>query len=84
MSLPSISPAFDDGMGTKSIDGINATFLRVIADHAAGYPMDDSVQWTHLTRAEIAELLQQNEGITVKVTVVDQLLGKHQCRRRQV
>ena len=66
-----------------TIEGLDEAFLRVIADHTAGSPMDDSVKWTHLTRAEIAQLLRHQEAITVSVTVIDQLLAKHHYRRRQ-
>jgi hypothetical protein len=66
-----------------TIDGLDEAFLRVIADHTAGSPMDDAVKWTHLTRGEIAQLLQHQEAITVSVTVIDQLLAKHHYRRRQ-
>ena len=38
--------------------------------------MDESVRWTHLKPHEIARLLG-DEGIEVSVTVVDQLLKKH-------
>lgn len=66
-----------------TIEGLDEAFLRVIADHTAGSPMDDTMKWTHLTRAKIAQLLQRQEGITVSVTVIDQLLAKHHYRRRQ-
>lgn len=66
-----------------SIEGLDDAFLRVITDHTAGSPMDDAVKWTHLTRGEIAQLLQRQEGITVSVTVIDHLLAKHHYRRRQ-
>ncbi len=66
-----------------TIEDLDGAFLRVIADHTAGSPMDDSVKWTHLTRAEIAQRLQHQENITVSVTVIDQLLAKHHYRRRQ-
>ncbi|MEM6437527.1 MAG: hypothetical protein AAF773_27275 [Cyanobacteria bacterium P01_D01_bin.115] len=66
-----------------TIEGLDEAFLRVIADHTAGSPMDNSVKWTHLTRTEIAQLLQHQEHITVSVTVIDQLLAKHHYRRRQ-
>lgn len=75
------------GAGRKSafetIPGLDEAFLRVIARHTAGSPMDASVKWTHLTRAQIAERLAEEEAITISVTVVDQLLKKHQFRRRQ-
>lgn len=66
-----------------TIENLDEAFLRVIADHTAGSPMDDSVKWTHLTRAELAALLHQQEHISVSVTVIDQLLVKHHYRRRQ-
>jgi hypothetical protein len=44
--------------------------------------MDETVKWTNLKRHEIARSLK-NEGIEVSVTVVDQLLEKHNFRKRQ-
>jgi hypothetical protein len=38
--------------------------------------MDETIKWTHLKPDEIARLLG-HEGIEVSVTVVDQLLKKH-------
>lgn len=75
------------GGGRKSafetIAGLDAAFLRVIEQHTAGSPMSEAVKWTNLTRRQISELLQQHEGIRVSVTVVDQLLKKHQFRKRK-
>lgn len=65
-----------------SIEGINAAFLKVIETHTAGSPMDAQVKWTHLTRREISHLLK-DEGIEVSVNVVDQLLKKHNYRKRK-
>jgi hypothetical protein len=48
----------------------------VLEQHTAGSPMDETVKWTHLKGHEIARLLG-HEGIEVSVTVVDQLLKKH-------
>lgn len=76
-----------EGGGRKSafetIDGLDAAFLRVIEQHTAGSPMNETVKWTNLTRGQIAELLSQHEGINVSVTVVDQLLKKHSFRKRK-
>ena len=44
--------------------------------HTAGSRIDETVKWTHLKGHEIARLLG-DEGIEVSVTVVDQLLKKH-------
>ncbi|MBE9178146.1 hypothetical protein IQ268_06035 [Oculatella sp. LEGE 06141] len=65
----------------ETIEGLDAAFLRVIAQHTAGLPMDETVKWTNLTRQEIAEL-PKSQGIAVSVTVVDQLLEKHHYRKR--
>jgi hypothetical protein len=74
------------GGGRKSalamIEGIDEAFLRVLSKHTAGSPMDETVKWTNLTRKEISELLKE-EGIDVSVTVVDQLLDKHNYRQRK-
>jgi len=54
----------------------------VLERHTAGSPMDERVKWTNLKRQEIAALLKE-EGIEVSVTVVDQLLEKHNFRKRK-
>lgn len=61
---------------------IDEVFQRVLEEHTAGLPMNETVKWTNLTREEIAACLQ-TEGFSVSVTVVDQLLDKHNYRRRQ-
>lgn len=66
----------------KSMAGLDAAFLRVLAQHTAGSPMDETVKWTNLTRQEIAELLT-TEGFQVSVTVVEQLLERHDYRKRK-
>jgi hypothetical protein len=74
------------GGGRKSafetIADLDAAFLRVVAQHTAGSPMDETVKWTNLKRHELAALLGK-EGIAVSVTVVDQLLEKHNFRKRK-
>jgi hypothetical protein len=74
------------GGGRKAIIAttpeIDAAFQRVLEEHTAGSPMDETIKWTNLTREEIATCLQA-EGFSVSVTVVDQLLEKHNYRRRQ-
>lgn len=74
------------GGGRKSafetIAGLDEAFVRVLQRHTAGSPMDESVKWTNLKRHEIVSLLQE-EGINVSVTVVDQLLEKHNFRKRK-
>ena len=75
------------GGGRKSsfevIANLDETFLRVIGPYTAGSPMDEHIKWTNLNRPEIAKLLSE-AGVRVSVTVVDQLLAKHNYRRRQL
>lgn len=74
------------GGGRKSafetIAGLDEAFLRVLEQHTAGSPLDETLKWTNLKRHEIAALLAE-EGIDVSVTVVDQLLAKHNFRKRK-
>ncbi|XHX78778.1 MAG: hypothetical protein RBJ76_02275 [Stenomitos frigidus ULC029] len=65
-----------------TIAGLDAAFLSAIAKHTAGSPMDETIKWTHLTRHELASLLRA-EGMSVSVTVIDQLLEKHNDRKRK-
>ena len=51
-------------------------FGSVGAAHRAASRMDETIRWTHIKGDEIARLLG-HEGIEVSVTVVDQLLKKH-------
>ncbi len=44
--------------------------------------MDSRVKWSNFSRNAIAEALKE-KGFPVSVTVVDQLLKKHDFRRRQ-
>lgn len=61
---------------------LEAAFLHVLENHTAGSPMDEAIKWTNLSREEIVEYLRK-DGFTVSVSVVDQLLAKHNFRRRQ-
>ncbi|PZO09361.1 MAG: ISAzo13 family transposase, partial [Leptolyngbya foveolarum] len=74
------------GGGRKSafekLPELDKTFLKVLSEHTAGSPMDEKVKWTNLNRPEIAALLKA-AGLTVSVTVVDQLLKKHHYHRRR-
>lgn len=66
----------------ETIAGLDEAFLSVLAQHTAGSPMDETIKWTNLTRQEIAGLLNAG-GLSVSVTVVDQLLRKHHYRKRK-
>ena len=62
---------------------IDEWFLKVLQDHTAGDPMDDGIRWTNLSRQKIADLLAEQYGVRVSVTVIKQLLKKHNYRLRQ-
>jgi hypothetical protein len=74
------------GGGRKStvteMEGLSEAFLVVIKDHTAGSPMDETIKWTNLSQTAIAEQLKE-KGFAVSVTVVAQLLKKHDFRPRQ-
>ena len=48
----------------------------MLEGHTGGSRMDETVRWTHIKGDEIGRLLG-HKGIEVSVTVVDQLLKKH-------
>jgi len=62
--------------------GIDEAFLEVMESHTAGSPMDEQIKWSNLSRQAIADKLAE-KGFKVSVTVIDQLLAKHDFRRRQ-
>ena len=66
----------------ETIAGLDTAFLEVMTPHTAGSPVDASIKWSNLSRNAIAEALSE-KGFPVSVTVVDQLLKKHNFRRRQ-
>ncbi len=74
------------GAGRKSVlskvEGLSDAFLKILNPHTAGSPMDETIKWTHLSRSAIAENLE-DKGFKVSVTVIDQLLEKHDFRPRQ-
>ena len=74
------------GAGRKflllTLDGIDEAFLEILKNHTAGSPMDETIKWTNLSRPAIAEKLEE-QGFSVSVTLVDQLLEKHNFRPRQ-
>jgi transposase len=75
------------GAGRKSYDqvypDIDQKFLDVLHDYTAGDPMQEDVLWTDLTMREIASRLAEKHGIHVSLTVIHQLLDKHNYGRRK-
>lgn len=85
--LPSWKEAIrQEGGGRKreldKQEGIDEAFLAVMEPHTAGSPMDEQIKWSNLSRQAIADKLAE-KGFKVSVTVIDQLLTKHNFRRRQ-
>lgn len=74
------------GGGRKKVlettPGIDEAFLEIMSAHTAGSPMDETIKWSNLSRAQIAERLAE-KGYTISVTVVEQLLDRHDFRRRK-
>jgi len=75
------------GAGRKPYDqvhpDIDQKFLDVLHDYTAGDPMQEDVLWTDLTMGEIAFRLAEKHGIQVSLTVIRQLLNKHNYGRRK-
>jgi len=62
---------------------INEQFLDVLKNYTAGDPMNEKIKWTNLTPKEIAEKLEAKHEVRLSETVIDQLLRKHDYRRRK-
>lgn len=61
---------------------INDVFLQLLKEHTAGDPMDEKVKWTHLTCAELAQLLAE-QGFKVSRNIVRKLLKTHGYVKRK-
>ena len=74
------------GGGRKKVldttPGLDEAFLDVMTPHTAGSPTDETIKWSNLSREQIAERLAE-KGYPLSVTVVEQLLDKHDFRRRK-
>jgi Rhodopirellula transposase DDE domain len=61
---------------------IDEDFRKVLVDHTAGSPTQESLIWTNLTRTEIVGLMQ-GCGSDVSVHIVDQLLDRYDYHERK-
>lgn len=61
---------------------IDEDFRKVLVEHTAGSPTEESLIWTDLTKTEIVDLMQ-NCGSYVGVHIVDQLLDRHAYHERK-
>lgn len=62
---------------------INEIFLKVIADHIAGDPMNPNIRWIKLTRSEISDQMKQL-GVSVSRNIVRKLMNKHNFVKRKM
>jgi len=65
-----------------TMEGLDDAFLEVIEASTAGSPMDENIKWTNLSREKLALKLKE-KNYSVSVTVIDQLLRKHNFRPRK-
>src|SRR5690242_4340350 len=73
------------GGGKRKLDQdpeIDDDFRRVLVEHTAGSPTEESLIWTNLTKTEIVDLMQDC-GSYVSVHIVDQLLDRHGFHQRK-
>jgi hypothetical protein len=61
---------------------IDEDFRKVLVEHTAGSPTEESLIWTDLTKTEIVVLMQEC-GSYVSVHIVDQLLDRHDYHERK-
>ena len=61
---------------------IDEDFRKVLVEHTAGSPTEESLIWTDLTKTEIVDLMR-NRGSSVSVHIVDQLLDRHAYHERK-
>jgi hypothetical protein len=61
---------------------IDEDFCRVLVEHTAGSPTEESLIWTNLTKTEIVDLMQEC-GNYISVHIVDQLLDRYDYHQRQ-
>jgi DDE family transposase len=61
---------------------IDEDFRKVLVNHTAGSPTQESLIWTDLTRTEIVDLMQEC-GSYVSVHIVDQLLDRYDYHERK-
>lgn len=75
------------GGGRKQIldknPAINEVFLRLLKEHTAGDPMDESVKWSNLSCEDIRSRLA-DEGIKVSRNIVKKLLKKRLCQTQGI
>src|SRR5258708_25259220 len=61
---------------------IDDDFHKVLVEHTAGSPTEESLIWTDLTKTEIVDLMQEC-GSYISVHIVDQLLDRYGYHERK-
>lgn len=75
------------GAGRKNIIKkwyhVEEIFLKVIEDHIAGDPMNETIRWIKLSRAEVSEKMREH-GIKISRNIVRKLMKKHKLVKRKM
>ena len=61
---------------------IDEDFRKVLVEHTAGSPTEESLIWTNLTKTEIVDLMRIR-GSCVSTHIVDQLLDRYDYHERK-
>jgi hypothetical protein len=61
---------------------IDEDFCKVLVEHTAGSPTEESLIWTNLAHTEIVDRMQEC-GSFISVHIVDQLLDRHDFHERK-
>jgi hypothetical protein len=61
---------------------IDEDFRKVLVNHTAGSPTEESLIWTNLTKTEIVDLMQECSSY-VSVHIVDQLFDRYDYHERK-
>jgi hypothetical protein len=67
----------------KKLDNVEEIFLKVIEDHIAGDPMNETIRWIKLSRAGVSEKMQEH-GIKISRNIVRKLMKKHKLVKRKM
>ena len=76
-----------EGGGRSEVIKVNPSieelFLKVIADHIAGDPMNSTIRWLNLTHAQVSEKMREH-GIKISRNIVRKLMKSHNLRKRKM
>ena len=67
----------------ERIPNLSEKFLKILKDYTAGDPMDETIRWTNLSHQQIADKLNENDGIKISRNIVKQLFKLHGYKKRK-